>query len=1011
MRPRRLKLRGFITYKDTIEIDFTKLYDKKIFLISGDTGSGKTSIFDAISFALYGNVARDISSDRLRCDFLSEEDPYTYVNLEFDVGARTYRIERIPRQRAKKTKIGQSIGNAVALFDITEEEILLSEKQGETDEMIKNIIGLDDKQFSKVMLLAQGKFQEFLKAKSTDKAKLLGDIFKTYEYKDFQEKIKNLAKDSIKEMDYIDKEVAGVIDYSPEIKKLIDRDYLITHDFSAIEKILFDGKSRLDKTYEEITSKEEKMDLLIKKLIGDLEEGKRLNENIEKYKTIEKDLEQLLSHEEENKILLEKIRLSDLAKNILVYEKNYKYTLCDIKKLEDGLGESEKIEKEEIAKNKTLAQEMEGLADKKSILDKKKIEKENMDKLLENYKTFLKAKKSYKDMEKIKEERQDNLASLENLDKEFKNLRQIFDLNNELIGEISEKGTNENKNLTNLSENIRKLEEDRKKLLEIKDHKEKISKLSTDKDKLEEIEKKALASEDLIIINKLIDRANEEGLCPVCLKKQDKILHKHPIEDIDLNLLRKNLANVNQALNLRKESLGKIEKDLTSKDNLEQIEKLLEGNYVHKKAIEENILRLRKDYQKRVEDRKSFKKSLDKLTEEIKTSKDKDKSLLDMLSANKDAEITYLSQKDLMKDFDEKILEEKSLRLKEEIEGLEKEISDISKTFQKSQLRLKEIQTNIENKKENLKDLLAKAKTSKDDFEEKVKESFADKESYQASLLASDKLLEKKDVVDSYFKTLSKAKISLDNFASYKDQKPVDLEKIEKEIEIEDLNKKELSIKKAEIYARIKIFSKTYQRIGDLKKSYEKGLADAESLARLSKVADGSFGKVIGREKIDFETFVLTYYFDKVLSLANLRLMDMTGNQFSMIRKSEAEDQRSKAGLDIEILDANTGKARPASTLSGGESFLASLSLALGLSDEISMENGGIRIDTLFIDEGFGTLSKDYLDKAISTIEKLAYEDKFIGLISHVDELKEAIDAKINVTYTPSHGSKVEVCG
>ena len=110
----------------------------------------------------------------------------------------------------------------------------------------------------------------------------------------------------------------------------------------------------------------------------------------------------------------------------------------------------------------------------------------------------------------------------------------------------------------------------------------------------------------------------------------------------------------------------------------------------------------------------------------------------------------------------------------------------------------------------------------------------------------------------------------------------------------------------------------------------------------------------------------------------------MTDGQFSMVRKTEATDARSKMGLDIEILDANTGKKRPASTLSGGENFLASLSLALGLSDEIGAENGGIRIDTLFIDEGFGTLSKEFLANAIETLEKLSKEDRFIGLISHV---------------------------
>ena len=135
----------------------------------------------------------------------------------------------------------------------------------------------------------------------------------------------------------------------------------------------------------------------------------------------------------------------------------------------------------------------------------------------------------------------------------------------------------------------------------------------------------------------------------------------------------------------------------------------------------------------------------------------------------------------------------------------------------------------------------------------------------------------------------------------------------------------------------------------------------------------------------------------------------MSNGQFSMVRKSYGDDLRSKHGLDLEILDANTGKKRPATTLSGGESFLASLSLALGLSDEISAENGGIKIDTLFIDEGFGTLSEDYLQKVIEQIEKLSYENKFIGLISHVDELKEAIDAKILVNYTSDQGSFIEV--
>lgn len=183
----------------------------------------------------------------------------------------------------------------------------------------------------------------------------------------------------------------------------------------------------------------------------------------------------------------------------------------------------------------------------------------------------------------------------------------------------------------------------------------------------------------------------------------------------------------------------------------------------------------------------------------------------------------------------------------------------------------------------------------------------------------------------------------------------------------------------------------------------------AQIVSNLSDLANGQTGGVKGLERLDFETFILSVYFDRVLNFANLRFNQMTDGQFSMVRKTEAVDARSKMGLDIDILDSNTGKKRPASTLSGGENFLASLSLALGLSDEIGAENGGIRIDTLFIDEGFGTLSKEFLANAIETIEKLSKENRFVGLISHVDELKDAIEAKILITYDPSQGSSLEI--
>ena len=296
-----------------------------------------------------------------------------------------------------------------------------------------------------------------------------------------------------------------------------------------------------------------------------------------------------------------------------------------------------------------------------------------------------------------------------------------------------------------------------------------------------------------------------------------------------------------------------------------------------------------------------------------------------------------------------------------------------------------------------------------DEFEKKVAENFEDKASYLKALEDYQAIYPKKTEIENYFKELEKINTLYENYKVYKDENPVDIEKIEEEILALSQRLKNLREEKSILQAKITNVKNTYDNLSDIEKSYKEISAESQILQNLSKIADGSFAKVAGREKIDFETFVLTYYFDKVLAYANKRLYAMSNGQFSLIRKSYGDDLRMKQGLDIEILDANTGKKRPASTLSGGESFLASLSLALGLSDEIAAENGGIKIDTLFIDEGFGTLSEDYLNKVIEQIEKLSYENKFIGLISHVGELKDAIDAKIIVTYTSDEGSFIEV--
>ncbi|WP_052588925.1 SbcC/MukB-like Walker B domain-containing protein [Anaerococcus hydrogenalis] len=294
-------------------------------------------------------------------------------------------------------------------------------------------------------------------------------------------------------------------------------------------------------------------------------------------------------------------------------------------------------------------------------------------------------------------------------------------------------------------------------------------------------------------------------------------------------------------------------------------------------------------------------------------------------------------------------------------------------------------------------------------FDEKVNENFKNMDEFLKYLNLLNDLISQKEKIDLYFEKLNNISIRIEGLREYENIEYYQTDRIKEDIE--NLKKKIEKTNDFLFSIRLKIekLSESKKEINKIKISLDKSKNDDEILYKLAKVCDGSLSKVSGREKINFETFVLSYYFNKILTYANLRLKDMSDGQFKMLRKKETSDKRKNNGLDIEILDYNTGKIRSEASLSGGETFIASLALALGLSDEISGENGGIKIDTLFIDEGFGSLSDDYLEKAIRTIEKLSYDNKFIGLISHVKELKNAIDAKIEVKYSKTEGSSLKV--
>lgn len=1016
MRPIKLKLRGFLTYKNQIEIDFRKLYDKKIFVISGDTGSGKTSIFDAINFALYGSVARDIPVDRLRSDFLTGEDPYTFVNLVFQIDEKVYEIERIPSQIAHKSKDFQDIKNSVALYDITDEAKLISEKINDTRDNINQIIGLDQNQFSKVMLLAQGDFQQFLNAKSDDRTKLLGDIFKTQAYKDIQEKIKLSAKDASKNIEIIEQRLENILYRFDEISSIISREDILVHDFKNIVSSLDKYKAKIDKNLQDLSKKEKYFNDLEKEKLIYRQESENLNKNIELFNNVKTSLDEAKSKEEYYKDLKEYYDKSKQASNIEVYEKLLSKTLSELKDLKRKL-ELEKNTYKDLEKEfKDISSKYDLVSKEQERVNKLRLSLNENEKLLSDYKKFLSIKKKYKSFEKDLEDIEVIKKDKKNLTDKLNNERKSYDKISEKINESKDEKNNLEKDLFNINRSLEKLDQDfkayekNKELREkISINKDKIQSLEEENNKLKSLKEKYQENIRLNYINIMLDELNKTGICPVCGDRHAKNFSKYDIEDIDIEDLTDKLIDTKSKI----ESLSKQNKvyeelfvKVESIDYLKDRKANLITEYKSHKA---KIDKLNSNLNNYLNISNELRKSLDKISKELNRLDDILSKLEESSLAFEKIKATYLSNKETMESLGQDELEIKIKNQRQSISDLEKEIKKTTLLYNELTNKITRIQSDIKNINANINKLEKEKSRNKKDFDNKLDELFDSYDYYKSYLDSYKDLSNRKEEIDKYFSNLEKLNIVYQTYLPYKDKDKVDIEKIDKDLSSIDQKVKVLRDDKSSNNLKLSNVDLVYKDLLSIEEEFSASKKDSEILSKLSKISDGSFAKLAGREKIDFESFVLTYYFDKVLSYANIRLLDMSDGQFSMVRKSVGNDARSKQGLDIEILDANTGKKRPASTLSGGESFLASLSLALGLSDEISVENGGITIDTLFIDEGFGTLSDDYLNNVIKQIEKLSYENKFIGLISHVKDLKEAIDAKILVDYRQDEGSNIEV--
>ena len=935
MRPINIKICAFGPYKDEVYIDFTKFYDNGIFLITGDTGSGKTTIFDAICFALFGSasgVNRDKSS--FRSDFASDEVK-TYVELEFSHKDCIYKIERCPSYMRKK-KRGE--GNTLVSGDATLiylDKVITGEKNV-TDKCVE-ILGINYSQFKQISMIAQGEFLKLLLAKSSDRADIFRRIFDTGIYKEISDRLKKKYLDVKRE--YEDE----LLSLSTLRNSVIwDRDVAQDIGISEFLELLF-SEIDIDKKSEDKLGVN-KTGILnkIQNITSKIDNANEINSNFDKYETIKKEREDKLRNNVD-------IKRECVSKNKDIYD--------FIVPLYDELVRCKKmieVKNRELVNNKKKLDDVCGEYNKILIeYDKKDLVDDNISKL----------KIDLSELEK----KLPIFLEIDNLELKLDELENIYNLLKiDELGLLVNK-IRENKIISDKYKNISK------DFFEVKD---KYNKLNRDYNVMYN---KFISCQAGVLALNLVDG----DACPVCgsLEHPNKAVISLEVvtkEDLDLSKDKVDICqNELDVLSNKVSFLGK-ELEISSKD-VEGLDLVL---------IEQDISK----YQKLV-------------TSNIDVSS---YNINDVL-----ADISYIkasidNKKSLINDkIIREELEDKINNIKVEIVGLENYVTNFNKRYEEITNEKVRLESVINVLEKEIFEFEKQFKGINNEYVNRYKEFGYDSEDeYLTVKLGKDIYSSYQREIESYDKELlelnSKIK-AIGELIEGKERIDIDALIIEKQVMNKELSAIELSLKN--VHSKINNNKLVYDKI----KFVDKKVGKVEkSLSLYEDLSNTANGNIKGKNKLEFEQYVQAYYFDNVLESANKRFSYMTDSRYLLVRKTESSKVSDKLGLELEVIDNYTGKKRDVSSLSGGESFKAALSISLGISDVVQSYAGGIVIEAMFIDEGFGSLDSESLEQAMNAISMLSNDNSLIGIISHVTELKDRIDKKIVVKKSNS-GSSVNV--
>lgn len=859
MKPVSLTISAWGPYKEKETIDFTKLTEQGVFLISGPTGAGKTTIFDAITFALFGEVSGSIrEKDSVRSDFAREEVG-TYVNFAFTHRGKQYEIERNPKyNRPKKRGSGFVAVKESAVLRNSDE--VLAEGSKEVTGKIEEILALNYKQFTQISMLAQGEFQKLLTSSGSERTKIFRNLFHTEICENLQNVLSERSRSlygKVKDNQARTEEIlAHILCQEEAWLALVKQE---NPNMEAIDKYLQQHLQEIKADWEEVKKQWEKASRKVKKLYGEKEEGKRLEDLRQRLEQAKEELEKLEEKQKEYEQWKVNLKTAERAENVFLMENQYLTSEKEYRRRED---EWKKLLAEEL-------QSKEQLQHWKILFDQAQGQKEIIAQLEELLRRL--------------KEKQEWVKKFEMADRELKKEQQNF--------------LEKQKKMQQAKEAYEKAEE--------------AYKLAT----------AGLLAKDL----------TEGGACPVCGSTH------HPKK---------------AALSSEIPEKSYIDKLKTSYE-----QRVKEENQAHGRAAAA----------------KSKRDMIQEKLEEI--------------------------QLDIANDKLGQVFQQKS----REKEHLMKEVADTEENFQKAQTKYNHVISIKGMQEKELQEQKEKKENCYLEYQKKLKDSgFASEEEFQSVKKISNKKEQYRKQIKQYDEHKLLYQERRENCEKeLKGKKALDYQEIQEKLQAAETEEKGLRKKQGDLQQQYDNNKRFWKDFREKQQEMEAIRTEYGKVSRMEQITRGRNSR-----NLVFEQYVLSNYFDEILNAANQRLSHMSGGRYLLKRVDRAEDARTRDSLLMEVFDAYTGKNRSVQTLSGGESFKASLALALGMSDMIQAFSGGIVVETMFVDEGFGSLDEESIEQAVEVLTKLAKQQYTIGIISHVNELKEKIDRQLVVEKTNT-GSRI----